>query len=208
MASVLSRELDSYQNAMAAYRRKYGNAVEEQNVALQDLQNGRRTLIPTEDPTKYVIANGVDQYGNFNIEKKKVGGFLGMGGQKVPRVVTANSPEEAHAKTGLRILPKGPTEELMGDAPVAPDPSMAQIRAAQRPSLAEAEAGLIGQVLQGKGVRTGTMWNPPDSIAQQMYDRAHPKPVAGFNLEQIKSQFPNFDPSAITNALNGTGKIP
>lgn len=191
MASVLSREFDSYQNALAAYRRKYSGAVKEQNTALQELQGGRRTLIPTDKPGVYVIASSMDQNGNFNLEKKKVGGFFGIGGQEVPRTVEG-TPEEAHAKTGLRILPSGPTEELMGDAPTAPDPSMAQVRSAQRPSLADVEAGLIGQVLQGKGVRQGAVWTPPESIAQQMYDRAHPK----INAEELMSRFPNFNNGA------------
>lgn len=175
MASVLSRELDSYQRALDAYRRKYTSSVQEQNTALRDLQGGRRTLIPTEDPNLYVIARGVDKYGNFKLETHEVGGSFFSDGQDVPRTVSG-SPEQAHQKTGLRILPKGPTDEYMGAAPVAPDPSMAQVRSAQRASLADVEGGLIGQVISGKGVRSGTTWRPPESVAQQMYDYAHPTP--------------------------------
>lgn len=202
MSSVLSREFDSYQSALNSYRRKYSSAVEEQNVALRDLQNGRRTLIPTEKKGVYVIARGVDSKGNFNLEKKKVGGFLGIGGEKVPRTVTG-TPEQAHQKTGLRILPSGPTEDLMGQAPQAPNPSMAQIRRSQQASLADVETGLIGQVIQGKGVRQeGLPWQPPESVAQQMYDRAHPKPTPMPTI--------NLDPAVLANIqqrLNGSGRI-
>lgn len=44
----------------------------------------------------------------------------------------------------------------------APDPSMAQARAAARPNMAMMEAGLIGEVMRGKGVRGGVpVYRPP-----------------------------------------------
>lgn len=46
----------------------------------------------------------------------------------------------------------------------APNPSMAQARAARRPSLAQIEAGLIGQVIRGGGVRQGVPAYRPRSV--------------------------------------------
>lgn len=161
--STLRREIDAYQRALEAYRRRYGSAVREQNTALRNLQAGQRYLVPADQEGKYLIANSIDRTGNFKFDTEKKGGFLGIGRKTVPRVVGEDS--------GIPVLPKGPTTEEIGSAPAGPDASMAQARGAARPSLAELEGGLIGDVIKGDGVRYGT-WFAPKSVAKEMSDQA------------------------------------
>jgi len=167
--SVLRRDIDAYQTALDTYRRHYTSSVNEQNAALQALQAGQqRYLVPTNTPGQYAIATGVDDKGSFSLQTHKTGGFLGMGRKTVPDVVGADY--------GLPVLPTGPTPEAMGPAPQAPNASMAEARRMQQPSLAEQEAGLIGEVMQGRSVRNDTRFFPPDSVAMAMSKRANAPP--------------------------------
>ena len=159
--SVLRREVDAYQRALEAYRRRYAALVREQNAALQNLQQGnQRYLVPTEQEGQYLIANRIDDRGNFTFDTRKTGGILGIGRQTVPVVVGSDG--------GYQVLPEGPTEAVLGPVPQEPTASMAQARAASQPSLAQFEAGLIGEVLRGKGLRYSDSWRAPLSVAQQM----------------------------------------
>lgn len=160
MSAVLRREIDAYQRALEAYRRRYGSAVREQNAALQNLQQGQRYLVPSNEEGVYLVANKIDDKGNFSFDTQKTGGFLGIGRKTVP--VTTRD-------TSLHpVLPEGPTEERMGSAPTAPSASMAQARASNRPSLAQLEGGLIGEVVRGGGVRYSDNWRAPESLAARM----------------------------------------
>lgn len=161
MGVALRRELDAYQRALDAYRRRYGSSVREQNAALQQLQQGQqRYLVPSNTEGQYLVANKIDDKGNFSFDTQKTGGFLGIGRKTVP-VTTSDA-------TLYPVLPEGPTPENIGEGPVAPDASMAAARSAGRPSLAQLEAGLIGEVVRGKGVRYGNSWRPPESLASKM----------------------------------------
>lgn len=165
--SVLSRDLDAYERALTQYRQHYGSAVREQNAAIQGLQHGERYLLPTDEEGRYVIAKGIDEDGEFELVKKKKGGMFGIGAKKIPKIV--KDP------TGYNMFPKGPTEQMLGAPPVAPDPSIAEIKNAAGPSLADLERGLIGEVIQGNGVINDNRWFPPKSLAQEMAARAKKK---------------------------------
>lgn len=159
--SVLQREVDAYQRALDAYRRKFSSATLDQNRALQALQQGTHYRIPTDTPGQYVIATGVDDKGNFQLAKRKTGGFLGIGRQEVPITVGEDALQPK--------LPLGPTEEAIGVAPKKPDTSLSHL---DRPSLAAGEAGLISEVLRGQGVLQNSSWFAPKSLAAEMAKRA------------------------------------
>lgn len=217
--SVLQRDLDAYQRALEAYRRRYGSAVREQNAAIQNLQSGQQYLVPTETAGQYLIATGVDPYGEFSFKTERTGGFLGMGRQTVPVTVSDEPPggvmgsvyemageitgqpvpKSATERTGIPLLPTGPTPDAVGAAPVAPDASLAQARAAGRPSLAQAEAGLIGQVMRGKGVRQGGVWYPPTALASEMAERAEEK-----RLQDEADRRRAIEEQNATQVANGT----
>lgn len=158
--SVLRRELDAYERALAAYRRKYGKAVREQNQALEALQRGERFLVPSNVSGQYLIAKSINDQGDIQVETHKTGGFLGMGRKTVPTTV--------YDTTGYNMMPQGPTPEVLGSAPVKPDVSMMHL---DRPSLASVEGGLVNEVLRGRGVLQESTWRPPRSIALEMAKR-------------------------------------
>jgi len=145
--SVLARDIDAYNRALQQYRQRYSSSVREQNAAIKALQSGVRHLVPnTQNPGKYYVARGIDARGNFSFDTRRSG------------------PVTTTDKNLHPVMPAGFSEE----APVEPDASVAQTRAAARPSLAQMEAGLIGQAIRGRGVKQGGAYFPPESLAQQM----------------------------------------
>lgn len=137
---------------------------------------------PTGTQTKtmanvYKAGGGVDEEGNKQPEYFYVAGEPDADGNATQKVIDASKVRVVDQKEGAEqtdndggIL-RAPTtytieydesnfQEKPGDwtetfDKKAPDPTKAQIAQAARPSLAEQEAGLIGGVIKGKGLKTG-----------------------------------------------------
>ena len=138
---------------------------------------------PTSTQTKtradvYKNAGGFDEYGNKGAEFYYVIGppdAEGNGTQKIlnpDKIRVIDQKEGAEIRDGNGDIARAPTtytieydENSFADRPPdwnetfdkkAPDPTKAQIRQASRPSLAQQEAGLVGEVIRARGLKTGS----------------------------------------------------
>ena len=150
---------------------------------------------PTGKETKILTGvtkagGGVDENGNKVPEYFYVAGAPDSEGNATQKVIDASKvrvveqKEGADQGEGLR----GPTMytieydesnflEKPGDwaetfDKKAPDPTKAQIAQAGRPSLARQEAGLIGEVIRGSGLKTGSKGLVRNSMAKTKAEQA------------------------------------
>lgn len=125
----------------------------------------------------YKGGGGVDEAGNKQPEYFYVAGQPDADGNATQKVIDASKVRVINQKEGAEQtdndggIQRTPTtytieydesnfQEKPGDwtetfDKEAPDPTKGQIAQAARPSLAEQEAGLIGGVIRGKGLKTG-----------------------------------------------------
>lgn len=148
--SVLSRELDSYQRAVDAYQRKvnsHNRGVQRYEDTIARDSMGDRLVV---DQAGNVFK--VDETGNLTPSK--------LPGGKIEDYGQTEIPDEDRFKM-LRVpgfsdgYPETPGTFDQKFNRQAPDPSFAQVAKASAPSMAQMEAGLIGQVMRGGGVRGG-----------------------------------------------------
>jgi hypothetical protein len=138
---------------------------------------------PTGKQTKILAGvtkagGGVDENGNPQPEYFYVAGAPDADGNATQKVIDASKVRVVDQKEGAEQVDsdggilRAPTmytieydENNFQDKPgewtetfdkKAPDPTKAQIAQAGRPSLARQEAGLIGEVIRGSGLKTGT----------------------------------------------------
>jgi len=169
--SVLARDLDAYNRALSAYQRRvgsYNRSVDQYNQSMVRDANGNILIQgmgggsagtdasdPTPD-TPYLMA--VDTTGKV-IAAKPVEGFnesaygtSAIEGATGYRLLRQNPIGTADDKPIYQEKPEDWTEEFKGKAP---DPTYGQVKKAGAPSLAAREAGLIGEVIKGGGLKTG-----------------------------------------------------
>jgi len=125
----------------------------------------------------YKGGGGVDEYGNKQPEYFYVAGQPDADGNATQKVIDASKvrvidqQEGAEQRDNDGGILRAPTtytieydENNFLEKPgawtetfdkKAPDPTKAQVAQATRPSLAEQEAGLIGEVIKGKGLKAG-----------------------------------------------------
>lgn len=126
----------------------------------------------------YKGGGGVDEEGNKQPEYFYAPGPVDAEGNATQRRIDASKVRVIDQKEGAEQtdndggIQRAPTmytieydENSFQDKPgewtetfdkKAPDPTKAQVAQAVRPSLAEQEAGLIGEVIKGKGLKTGS----------------------------------------------------
>ena len=169
--SVLARDLDAYNRALTAYQRRvggYNRSVDKYNESMVRDANGNILIQgmgggsagtdasdPTPDTT-YLMA--VDTTGKV-IAAKPVEGFnesaygtSAIEGATGYRMLRQNPIGTADNKPIYQEKPEAWTEEFKGKAP---DPTYGQVKKAGAPSLAAREAGLIGEVIKGGGLKAG-----------------------------------------------------
>ena len=169
--SVLARDLDAYNRALTAYQRRvgsYNRSVDQYNqsmvrdangnVLIQGMNGGTQATEASEatPDTTYLMA--VDTTGKV-IEAKPVEGFdesaygtTAIEGATGYRMLRQNPIGTADNKPIYQEKPEDWTEEFKLKAP---DPTYGQVKRAGTPSLAAKEAGLIGEVIKGGGLKTG-----------------------------------------------------
>ena len=160
---VLSRDLAAYQTALDAYNRQlrgYNSTVRNYNDSLILDAQGKPMLAEYE-----VHYPGMYHY--YSVDDK---GYL----KEVPLPagvdpatvgVTALEGQSQYWLARQNIPPGGYPPEKPGEwgktfDVKAPNPTKAEIRRESTPSLAEMEAGLIGEAIRGRGVRYGTGGSP------------------------------------------------
>lgn len=169
--SVLARDLDAYNRALTAYQRRvgsYNRSVDQYNqsmvrdangnVLIQGMNGGTQATEASEatPDTTYLMA--VDTTGKV-IAAKPVEGFdesaygtTAIEGATGYRMLRQNPIGTADNKPIYQEKPEDWTEEFKLKAP---DPTYGQVKRAGTPSLAAKEAGLIGEVIKGGGLKTG-----------------------------------------------------
>lgn len=169
--SVLARDLDAYNRALTAYQRRaggYNRSVDQYNqsmvrdangnILIQGMGGGSAGTDASDavPDSSYLMA--VDTTGKVISAKLAEGfnesayGTSAIEGATGYRMLRQNPTGTADNKPTYQEKPEEWTEEFKGKAP---DPTYGQIKKASAPSLAAQEAGLIGEVIKGGGLKTG-----------------------------------------------------
>jgi hypothetical protein len=169
--SVLARDLDAYNRALTAYQRRvggYNRSVDKYNdsmvrdangnILIQGMGGGSSGTDASDatPDTAYLMA--VDTTGKVIAAKPAEGfnesayGTSAIEGATGYRMLRQNPIGTADNKPIYQEKPEEWTEEFKGKAP---DPTYAQVKKAGTASLAAQEAGLIGEVIKGGGLKTG-----------------------------------------------------
>lgn len=169
--SVLARDLDAYNRALTAYQRRvggYNRSVDKYNdsmvrdangnILIQGMGGGSSGTDASDatPDTAYLMA--VDTTGRVIAAKPAEGfnesayGTSAIEGNTGYRMLRQNPIGTADNKPIYQEKPEEWTEEFKGKAP---DPTYAQVKKAGTASLAAQEAGLIGEVIKGGGLKTG-----------------------------------------------------
>lgn len=159
--AVLSRELDSYRRAVDAYQRR--------------LNSHNRTVQAYEDTVARDAMGDrlvVDDSGNvYKVDRTgKLTPSSIPEGTALEDMATSEIPGEDRFRV-LRLggkdadLPERPEDFKGAFNRQAPNPSFAQAAKASAPSLAQVEAGLIGEVMRGSGPRGGVpIYRAPGNV--------------------------------------------
>jgi len=168
--SVLARDLDAYNRALTAYQRRvggYNRSVDKYNdsmvrdangnILIQGMGGGSSGTDASDatPDTAYLMA--VDTTGKVIAAKPAEGfnesayGTSAIEGNTGYRMLRQNPIGTADNKPIYQEKPEEWTEEFKGNAP---DPTYAQVKKAGTASLAAQEAGLIGEVIKGGGLKT------------------------------------------------------